>query len=360
MKPLLALVVAAGMAAAGLGLGALAMPAEAAPPEVTVVLDVYEKEVRIFGAPFGAWTFNGTVPGPVIRVAQGTVLHLTLRNLHTEPHSVHTHLQDYPMSSDGSSHTLPSSLVTHQSEDTFGALGATSGLGVQGPELGGNPLGAYIPRLDSDTVPPGGTYTYHLKADEVGAFVYHCHVFPVSEHIGRGLMGLILVYPPGWRWEELPEVQPGTGNVDAWVTSPDGTRWREDVVMLSDLDPTTLTEKASLPATAGHAKVHLVNFRAWNDPYYLGPVANNTPMRVVVANLGNELHSWHIHGHNFNVLEKFDPAQRVLTRTDVLLVAPGQSYVTTLVATHPGFWFVHDHTITQAYAGMIAWLNVQE
>jgi len=336
-------------------------------PHVEVELSITDVHKRILGVDYTAWGFNGQVPGPVIRITQGTELSIKLRNSHSEPHSFHTHFQHYPISSDGSSHTLPIGAVPHQRDDPLGMTGLTSQIdtsdyGLERFQSGVNPIGIYEPRRDEDIARPGETRYYNYTAGEVGTFVYHCHVFPVEEHIEHGLMGMIIVYPKGWTWDELPQpqLQFGDLNTDATVTAPDGTRYYEDVVMLSDLDMSGVTEKALVPLVEDTGRIGLVNFAAWADPYYLGPVPDNTLMRVVIGNLGIEPHSWHIHGHNFDVLEKFDPAKRVSFRTDTLLIAPGQSYETVLTARELGFWFVHDHMTSRAYAGMIGWLAVVE
>ena len=48
-----------------------------------------------------AWTYNGTVPGPEIRVVEGDRLRVTLRNLLEEPTSIHWHGLPVPFSMDG-------------------------------------------------------------------------------------------------------------------------------------------------------------------------------------------------------------------------------------------------------------------
>lgn len=357
---LLALVLSGALGAVALGVGS-AGPA----PKVTVDLTVKEVQTQVLGVPFTAWTFNGIAPGPIIRVAQGTELTIVLHNAHSETHSFHSHFQDYDLTFDGSSQTLPLSIVPHQNDAPLAVAGEAQGLGNAlgvHPQVGLNPIGPYLPRKDMDVAPPGTSYTYRLVAKEVGVFLYHCHQFPVSEHIGRGLFGLIIVYPPGWSWDDsMPNPQQDgiLGNTDAWVTDASGHRWYEDVVMLSELDPSMLQEKALLPTPLGASgKVNLLNMRAYNTPYYLGPVEDGTPMRVIVADIGNEAHSFHVHGHNFDVLDKFDPQKHVVRRADALLLGPGESYELTLDARHPGFWFVHDHMNQNAMAGMIGWLAV--
>src|SRR5258705_9375490 len=47
-----------------------------------------------------AWTYNGTVPGPEIRVTEGETLRVTLHNLLEEPTSIHWHGLPVPFSMD--------------------------------------------------------------------------------------------------------------------------------------------------------------------------------------------------------------------------------------------------------------------
>jgi nitrite reductase (NO-forming) len=57
---------------------------------VNIVMTAQVTDVEISkGVTYNAWTFNGTVPGPVIRVREGDVLHFTLKNL--DPSLPHSH-----------------------------------------------------------------------------------------------------------------------------------------------------------------------------------------------------------------------------------------------------------------------------
>lgn len=350
-----ALVASLAIGSAFLGAAVATDPPQTA-PQVTVTLDAFEKMVNVLGVPYQAWTFEGTVPGPIIRVTQGTDLTIVLRNGATETHSFHTHFQNYQIGSDGSSQTAPLPIVPHQNDDVISAVHS----GTHGPTTGVNPIGPYEPRAGHDVADPGASATYKFKANEVGTFVYHCHVFPADEHIQRGLMGLIVVYPPGWAWNELPK-DPDTGNTKAWVTAPDGTTYFEDVVIISSVDLSSAMDKASVPVTGQTGRVNVANFHAWNDPYIVGPVKSGTNVRLIVANLDDYgAHSWHVHGHNFNVIDKFSLDQKVDHRADVQLVAAGESMITTLVAGQPGYWFMHDHFVPLAYAGLVPWLHVTE
>lgn len=99
---------------------------------------------------FEFWTFNGAVPGPMIRARVGDVMELSFTN----------------RDESGMQHNLDFHAVT-------------------GPG-GGAPL------TTSDL---NETRFTHFKLLRPGLFIYHCAVDPVGMHIGTGMWGLILVEP---------------------------------------------------------------------------------------------------------------------------------------------------------------------
>src|SRR5581483_11654388 len=98
-------------------------PAKAAEASkvVHVDLNIQEKTMNILGVPTTVWTYNGTIPGPTIRVHYGDTLQITLHNTHNLPHTLHTHFMDYDIKDDGSSATAPFPFVPHQNDDAVGA-----------------------------------------------------------------------------------------------------------------------------------------------------------------------------------------------------------------------------------------------
>jgi nitrite reductase (NO-forming) len=129
-----------------------AVPAAPAGPSVTVTLAVQETLLSI--APdvaYHAWTFNGTVPGPVIRVRQGQTVNFTLVNKGTMPHSIDFHAAQTPWN------------VNYQA------------------------------------VPAGKSFSFNWKANYPGVFMYHCGTPPVMFHMANGMYGAIIVDPAtGW------------------------------------------------------------------------------------------------------------------------------------------------------------------
>ncbi len=121
----------------------------------TVKINLTAKEVVAEiapGATYAFWTFDGTVPGPMLRVMEGDTVELTLTNppSNTTPHNIDLHA-------------------------------------VNGP--GG---GAAV-----TNVAPGESKTFTFKALNPGVYVYHCAYAPPYHHIAQGMYGGILVEPKG-------------------------------------------------------------------------------------------------------------------------------------------------------------------
>ncbi len=119
--------------------------------DVTINMYTEETEVRIApGVTFPAWTFDGTVPGPVIELRQGDHVSLTLHNLDPRmPHAI----------------------------DLHAALVA--------------------PNKNFTAVLPGHSKTIHFVASIPGVFMYHCESSPMALHIAQGMYGMVVVTPPG-------------------------------------------------------------------------------------------------------------------------------------------------------------------
>jgi nitrite reductase (NO-forming) len=121
------------------------------PQTVKVELETIELEARLDGrTTYHYWTFNGTVPGPFVRVRVGDTVEVTLKNADNSSmmHNVDFHAVNGP----------------------GGGAGATSAA-------------------------PGETKGFTFKALNPGTYVYHCAVPPVAMHIANGMYGLILVEP---------------------------------------------------------------------------------------------------------------------------------------------------------------------
>jgi nitrite reductase (NO-forming) len=128
----------------------LKFPAKAtgAPSNVSFTLIAEQQQVLIAsGVTFDAWTFNGTVPAPTIRITQGENMTFTLINDDTMGHSIDFHAAQVPWN------------------------------------------------VDYRTIGPGENLTFSFIANYPGVFMYHCGTPPVLEHLGEGMYGVIIVDP---------------------------------------------------------------------------------------------------------------------------------------------------------------------
>jgi FtsP/CotA-like multicopper oxidase with cupredoxin domain len=113
-------------------------------------LVAHDRDIEIApGITFPAWTYNGTVPGPVIRATEGDLLRVRFVNAGTHPHTIHFH-GIHPANMDG----------------VF------------------------------EIVAPGDAFTYEFPARPHGMQLYHCHSTPLKKHIHKGLYGALIIDPP--------------------------------------------------------------------------------------------------------------------------------------------------------------------
>ena len=121
------------------------------PATVKVELETVEKVARIAdGATFRYWTFNGQVPGPMVRVRVGDTVVVTLKN-------------------------AEDSWMNHNVD--FHA--------VTGPGGGAR----------ATMAEPGQTKGFTFKALNPGLYVYHCATPVHAQHVANGMYGMILVEP---------------------------------------------------------------------------------------------------------------------------------------------------------------------
>jgi FtsP/CotA-like multicopper oxidase with cupredoxin domain len=100
------------------------------------------------GLEYEAWTYNGRIPGPIIRATEGDRIRINLINGTDHPHTIHFH-GIHPANMDG----------------------------------------VFEPVL------PGETFVYEFDAEPFGLHLYHCHIAPLASHISRGLYGAFIIDP---------------------------------------------------------------------------------------------------------------------------------------------------------------------
>ena len=117
--------------------------------QVNITMYTTQNKIEIAeGNFYQGWTFDGTVPGPVLRVNQGDKVTFTLVN--KDPNMAH-------------------SMDFHAAQTPWDKN--------------------YI------DLAPGESYTYDWEPNIPGTFMYHCGTPPVIAHIANGMYGTIIVDP---------------------------------------------------------------------------------------------------------------------------------------------------------------------
>jgi nitrite reductase (NO-forming) len=94
------------------------------------------------------WTFDGTVPGPVLHGRVGDTFNVTVVNDTQMTHNIDFHAEQGP----------PAAVMT--------------------------------------PIAPGASHTYHFVAKYAGAWLYHCATEPMLMHMGNGMYGALIIDPP--------------------------------------------------------------------------------------------------------------------------------------------------------------------
>ncbi|MBB6099901.1 FtsP/CotA-like multicopper oxidase with cupredoxin domain [Deinobacterium chartae] len=139
-------------------------------PNGTVPLSQHTGQVREFtlevreirseiapGITVSQWAFAlpgqaPSVPGPLLRVTEGDLVRITLKNTHNEPHTLHLH-----------------------------------GITTLAQEMDGVPHTSHM-------VLPGESFTYAFVAGKPGTHAYHCHV-QTNVHLNMGMYGMLVIEP---------------------------------------------------------------------------------------------------------------------------------------------------------------------
>src|SRR5688572_8481669 len=99
-----------------------------------------------------AWTYNGVVPGPQIRVKEGDRVRINVKNELPESTSIHLHGLEVPNDQDG------------------------------------------VPFLTQPPIKPGASFTYEFTVPNSGSHMYHSH-HNAAMQVGKGLLGAFIVEP---------------------------------------------------------------------------------------------------------------------------------------------------------------------
>ena len=271
------------------------------PARVRVKMETVEKTMKMDdGVEYHYWTFDGDVPGRMIRVREGDTVDIEFSN-------------------------NPSSTVPHN-VDFHAATGPGGG-------------------AEASFTAPGRTSTFSFKALQPGLYIYHCAVAPVGMHIANGMYGLILVEPK----EGLPKV-----DKEFYIVQGDFyTKGKKGAQGLQPFDmDKAVAEQPEYVVFNGH-----VGAIAGDNA--LKAKAGET-VRMYVGNGGpNLVSSFHVIGEIFDKVY-VEGGKLINENVQSTIVPAGGSAMVEFKVDVPGSYTLVDHSIFRAFnKGALGQLKVE-
>lgn len=271
------------------------------PAKVRVKMETVEKTMKMDDSvEYHYWTFDGDVPGRMIRVREGDTVEVEFSN--------------------NPSSTVPHNVDFHAATGQGGGAAATF-------------------------TAPGRTSTFSFKALQPGLYIYHCAVAPVGMHIANGMYGLILVEPK----EGLPKV-----DKEFYIVQGDFyTKGKKGAQGLQPFDmDKAVAEQPEYVVFNGH-----VGAIAGDNA--LKAKAGET-VRMYVGNGGpNLVSSFHVIGEIFDKVY-VEGGKLINENVQSTIVPAGGSAIVEFKVDIPGSYTLVDHSIFRAFnKGALGQLKVE-
>lgn len=300
--------------------------------QFTLIVDEDQKiPITYEGHIFEGWTFNGTIPGPTIRVTEGDLVRIRVINSNDNTNA----------------HSFYAQPINFGKDNAFTKTGQPGG-----------------------TISPGRSFTYEFVAQPFGVYPYYCHVEPMADHINRGLYGMMIIDPKEPRPEkeemamllngydldldlegptELPPIVPIEGAQSNLPINSSGNNTTE--TNMSNVTqvpiPSNDEENGNEESTGREQRVneiYTVNGKAFD--YMMNPIVLNTgkPYRVYVANIleFDPVNSVHVHGAMFDWYSA-GTNKTADFLTDIVTLAKGDRGIMEFTYAYPGTYMFHAH-----------------
>jgi FtsP/CotA-like multicopper oxidase with cupredoxin domain len=261
-----------------------------------------DKEIEIApGLYFPAWTYNGRVPGPTLRVTEGDRVRIRFVNHGSHAHTLHFH-------------------------------------GIHPARMDGIP--------GAGEAEPGGEFTYEFDALPFGCHLYHCHSVPLKRHIHKGLYGAFIVDPDPARRGAEADLARGR-----LLGTPENARWQEFVMVMNAFDTNFDDEN----------EVYAVNTVA--HAYTKRPIRieRGRPVRIYLVNVTefDPINSFHLHANFFDYYDHGTTLTPTHRTVDTIIQCQGQRGILemTFAEHEPGAYMFHAH---QSEFAELGWMSLFE
>ncbi|WP_019414270.1 multicopper oxidase family protein [Paenisporosarcina sp. TG20] len=276
------------------------------------------------GKDITAWTFNGSVPGPEIRIQEGEDVKIILKNELKDPVTIHWHGIPVPNNMDG------------------------------------------IPGVTMNAVQPGESFTYEFNATVPGTYWYHSHQDGVNQ-LDKGLYGSFII--EGKNDGKFDKDY--TLILDEWMSDKESMQMDEstDSGSMEGMDHSTMdmNEEATADDSAmGHDMASMydtftINGKSGKDVAPLS-VKEGDKVRLRLVNAGFMSHKIHLHGHDFKVIgtDGQEINNPTVIKDELISIAPGERYDIEFTANNPGNWYIESHDDMEVTQGMKALIQYKD
>lgn len=299
----------------------------------TLIVEENQKiPITYEGHIFEGWTFNGTIPGPTIRVTEGDLVRIRVINSNENTHA----------------HSLYSQPTHYVKNNAFTMTGQPGG-----------------------TISPGRSFTYEFVAGPYGVYPYYCHVEPIADHINRGLYGMMIIDPkePRPRMTEMamllngydldldlegPITLPPVDSIDGVESnmplnssSNNNTNAGQNMSNMNDVSVPSIPESGNSKSASREKRVneiYTVNGKAFD--YMMNPIVLHTGelYRVYIVNMleFDSVNSIHVHGAMFDYYSA-GTNKTADYLTDIVTLANGDRGIMEFTYDYPGTYMFHAH-----------------
>lgn len=229
-----------------------------------------------------AWTYNGTVPGPMIRVTEGDKVRIILKNELLKPTTIHWHGIAVPNSMDG------------------------------------------IPDVTQKPVQPGETFTYEFVAKPAGSYMYHSH-YEGDVQVSAGLYAPFIIDPK----------EPVTPKPDIDVN-----------LMISEWLIKNGNTFAAMPMAGMEPNYFTFNGKAFPDTETINVKKGQlVRLRLMgIGQLAHPIHL-HGFAFKIVATDGHPVPEAAQLTKDTVSVSPGERYDIEFVASETGQWMLHCHIL---------------
>ncbi|MDF2679230.1 MAG: copper oxidase [Brevibacillus sp.] len=271
------------------------------------------------------WTYNGTVPGPQLRVKQGEIVKVVLKNELPEPVTIHWHGLPVPNNMDG------------------------------------------IPGVTQNAVKPNESFTYEFTASVAGTYWYHSHQRS-AEQVDKGLYGSLIVEPTTpdptpadkdftlvldeWMKDDsMAEMHGGGGNAGTEMKGMDHGSMGHGSTQNNQPGSNEASDGSPMPPMSDAEMMPLM-YNIFSVNGKTGPaieplsIKEGEKVRIRLINAGYLSHKLNLQGHEFKIVSTDGQSinNPPLVNGQLLNVAPGERYDIEFVANKPGKWLLEERS----------------